>query len=143
MYLEHREVDSIPTGLTLADWSDEEFKKTPPAARLALEQKSERIWCLTANGETVLICGVLVPALVSQPELWLLLCEGFKKTLRRNLIETRALVSDLIALYPNVIIRVDARYPAGHRFASFMNFTQVSHRLAPDGREYGIYKVLD
>jgi hypothetical protein len=142
MYLETSQVGNIPEGLELADWSQAEFKSIPKFARLALARKSERIWTLKSGEEVVLVCGVLVPALVSQPELWLLLCEGFKKTLRRNLTETRELVGSLIDLYPNVMIRVDARYPVGHKFASFMNFTQIASLPSPDGREYGIYKVI-
>lgn len=126
----------------MADWSQAEFKSTPKFARLSLERRSERIWTLKSGEEIILVCGVLVPALVSEPELWLLLCDGFKKTLRRNLTETRELVNNLLELYPNVMIRVDARYPTGHKFAAFMNFKQLSSRIAPDGREYGIYKVI-
>ncbi len=142
MYLEASQVGSIPEGLVLANWSQAEFRSTPKFARLSLERRSEKIWTLKSGEEIVMVCGVLVPALVSEPELWLLLCEGFKKTLRRNLTETRALVNQLLDLYPNVMIRVDARYPVGHKFAAFMNFQQLSSRTAPDGREYGIYKVI-
>lgn len=132
---------TIPANLPLAEWSMKEFDAIPTSARLALERKSDRIWTLEADGHVVMVAGVLVPALVSRPELWFLLCTGFTKTLRRNLIETRELVEQLLDLYPRVIIRVDSRYPTGHKFAEFMGFRQISHSIAHDGREYGVYEV--
>jgi len=142
MYLQPSEVNAIPRDLPFSEWSAREFNSTPPFARVALERKSKKIWALTTRGEVVMIVGVLSPALVSRPELWFLMCEGFKKTLRRNLLETRELVNDLLLMFPDVIIRVDAKYPTGHRFAEFMGFQQISHTVGADGREYGVYEVI-
>lgn len=141
MYLQHQEVDAIPAGLPLTQWSAQEFGQTSSRQRVALERKSKKIWALAIDDETVMIVGVLTPALISRPELWFLMCEGFKKSLRRNLLETRELIDDLLLLFPNVIIRVDAKYPAGQRFAAFMGFKQISHSIGHDGREYGVYEV--
>lgn len=142
MYLQPHVVEAIPTDLPLSDWSAREFASTPGSQRMALERKSKKIWLLKADDEVVMIAGVLVPALVSRPELWFLMCSGFTKALRRNLLETRELMDQLLLMFPSVIIRVDAKFPAGQRFAEFMGFKQISHSIGHDGREYGVYEVV-
>lgn len=135
------EVSGLPEGLELMEWSEREFALTPPGERLRLLKKSDRMWVLEDGAKTLLVAGVLTPALVARPELWLLICRPFTRRLRRNLLRCRELVEDLLDLYPNVIVRVDASYPTAARFAAFMGFTQISYDVGHDGREYGIYEV--
>lgn len=138
------EIREFPDGLKLLAWSEEELSREPREAIICLMQTSPSVWHIDRDGETLLVAGVFMPMLIGGvPELWLLLCEGIRHKLARNLREIRELVKDLVHLYPHVIVQVDAKFPVGRRFAEFMGFSkQVSYSVHAE-REYIVFEVND
>lgn len=137
-------INTIPEGLELMAWSKKEVdENSTPKGRAYLARNSERIWVVrNAAGDDLLIAGIYRPALIGHiPELYLLVCEAFKRNLRHNLVGTRELVKELMRDFPHVMVQIDARYPVGQRFAEFMGFTSINRHEVHKGREYIIYEV--
>lgn len=131
------EVEELPPDLPLLPWAEEEMRRTPEVERRIFVRRSEKVWVLLdEDHHTLAVAGVIVPTAVSTPELWILLCEGFKANLRRNLVELYDnMVSVLLEQYPHVRVKVDAQAPAGTKFAELFGFVEVGRQHAGD-REY-------
>jgi hypothetical protein len=138
--LQVAEVKELPRALDLTEWAEVEYNSVSGEERAQLLQLSAHIWTLSLNGEVVMVVGVYTQALVGPAELWMLLCRGFGRKLRHNLEAVKELVGDLLDLYPGVRVRIDSKFPAGHKFATFMGFVPVSTVVKRD-REYGLYEV--
>lgn len=137
-------INTIPEGLELLPWSRKEVdENSTPEGRAHLARNSDRIWVVrNAQEQDLLIAGIYRPALIGQPpELYLLVCEAFKRNLRRNLLETRELVKGLLLDFPHVIVQIDAHFPVGQKFAEFMGFVSQRRYEVHKGREYIIYEV--
>lgn len=138
------EVDMFPKGLNLMPWSRHEFEQHTPKEVGHLKRTSEFVWTVSnTGGETLLVVGVKGEGLIGDiPELYMLVCEEFRKNLRRNLVEVRELVNELLTLYPHVKVQVDAKFPAGQRFAEFMGFRKmVGEPERVKDREYIWFEV--
>jgi hypothetical protein len=136
-----KEVAELPEELPLLPFAEEELKRHTPVERKIFLRRSKHTWVLFDDvGEMLMVVGVTRPTQLSTPEVWMLLCEGFTKNLRRNLIAVRKKVQDLLDLYPHVRVRVDALIPGGTKFVEFMGFTEY-FRDTKGTREYIYYEV--
>lgn len=63
-------------------------------------RRSARVWSMNDDRVTLLIFGVYEPTLLSKPELWMVMPEGFSKRLRRNLQFARSYLLELLHDYP-------------------------------------------
>jgi hypothetical protein len=77
---------------------------------------------------------------MSIAEVWMLLCEPFKENTLGNLRAVYEKFNELIALYPELKLRIDASRPAGRRFVEFFGFIPYFSETFED-REYIHYKV--
>jgi hypothetical protein len=138
MYLlgvEPRLLDDLP----LLPWSEKEMRRSPlPAVFI---RRSDPVWVLTDDeNHTYAMIGIITPTLASTPELWVLLCEGFKKHLRAGLAAFRENLPDLLDRFPHVMVRVDAEAPCGQKLVESFGFTEY-HREFRGDREYIYYEV--
>ncbi len=140
------EINQIPGDLVLIDWSDKELKyNSTEAGRAYLAKNSDKLWVVRRGAnENLLVAGIYRPALIGYtPELYMLVCEAFRTNIRRNLLETKELVKDLLALFPHVIVQIDADYLVGQKFAEFMGFRNQQRREVHRGREYIVFEVTN
>lgn len=133
----------MPKALHLTSHARADYESVPKFVSQLLVRQSAQTWTLIKGNHTLMVVGVLRPALVGQrPELWMLLCEEFKRDLKTNLMLVHDKVADLLELYPNVYVRIDSQFGAGRKFAKFMGFVPVN--IPPErvnGREYLTYEV--
>lgn len=138
-------IREFPEGLNLMKWARDEYDNAGERGRTALVRTSEFVWAIkNQQGETLMVIGVFSQTLIGEtPELYILLCEGFRVNIRRNLRECKHLLDKLLQeYYPKVLVHVDAQFPSGQRFAEFMGF--VKQDVPPvirKGREYLTYEV--
>lgn len=136
-----KETNELPEDLALLPFSESEFRRLSPVERKIFIRRSPNTWVVYDDEDEVLMCvGITQPSQLSTPEIWMLLCAGFSKRLRRNILEVRERLEELLALYPHVIVRVDAAIPAGQKFVRFMGFTEY-YRDTKGEREYIYYEV--
>lgn len=137
------EIDTVPEGLQLLDYSADEMARASKKEIAALVQVSPSVWRIENEwGETILVAGLFMPHLIGgAPELWVLACRALRKTLRKNVIDLRTLVRQLTRLHPTTFVQVDAEYPTGQRFAEFMGFTRRHSYSLHNGREFIVYEV--
>lgn len=129
----------VSSELALTAWSRKEWDSGDGHI---LIRRSEKVWSLTENGITLLIVGLYKPTLTNIPELWLIMCEGFSKQLRRNIRVIHAYFDEILLKYPRIEVRLDAGFVAGLKFAQFMDFRFVEKAASTgDGRTYLIYEV--
>jgi len=132
------EVTELPRALPLKEWSQREYSQPDGPV---IVRKSAHTWTLLENGEILLILGVYEPTFMTVPEVWLLMCHGFNKQLRRNLIYIKSRFGELLDLYPRLEVKVDSNYLAGLKFARHMGFRQIAEVKMNDGRDYIIFEV--
>lgn len=118
------------------------MQQTPEVVRKIFLRRSKQMWVLHDEANhTILVAGIVEPSQMSTPELWVLLCEPFKKRLRALLPQMKLKLDELLELYPHLKVRVDAETPGGRKLVEFLGFTEY-HRDAPgNGREYIYYEV--
>jgi hypothetical protein len=137
----HSLVEELPDDLPLLPWAEEEMRRTPKPFQRIFIRRSEKTWIVVDDhGTTLMAVGIQRPTQISTPELWVLLCEGFRTDLRRNLREIGKLFEELLEEYPHVMVRVDAQAPAGQKLVEYFGFTEY-FRDVKDDREYIYYEV--
>lgn len=134
-------VKELPEGMKLAPFAESEMRRLLEVERKIYIRRSERMWAMVdEHNHTLLVVGIIKPTQISIPELWLLMCEPFSDNLRTNWPEIKNGMNDLLALYPQVMVRVDAQLPAGKKFVERLGFMEY-HREVRGDREYIYYKV--
>lgn len=132
------EVNELPSVMPLADWSQEEWNK---GGGNVLVRRSEHVWSMTDDGELLMAAGIIRPSFMSVPEIWVLLCRDFNKRLLRNVRLAKEYFELILAVYPRVMVRVDAEYTKGRRFIEAMGFTELQSQTLSDGRDYIVCEV--
>lgn len=127
------EID-VSRALPLTDWSQKEWNTNDGKTVI---RRSKVVRSLTEDGELLLIAGITHTSLTSVPELWLLMCKGYCKQLRRNSKHVKLLLAQLLVEYPRLEVRVDMNFVAGMKFARFMGFMQIAE--FPSG--YAVFEV--
>lgn len=135
------EVDNIPEGMALLPLAEKEFLRLAPFERRVYIRRSKRTWLLMDDeGEVLMALGVHKPTQLSTPELWMLMAERFKLNLRRNVLALRDRIDDLFALYPHLMLRVDATAKEAQHFVRFFGFEEF-YRTAAGDREFIYYEA--
>lgn len=135
------EVNNIPEEMALLPLAEEEFRRLAPFERRVFLRRSKRTWLLLDDeGEVLMALGVHKPTQLSTPELWMLMDEKFKHNLRRNLLALRKRIDDLFALYPHLMLRVDASVKEAQHFVQFFGFEEY-YRTAAGDREFIYYEA--
>lgn len=124
-----REVTELPEELPLLPFAEEEMRRMAPIERRIHFRRSENTFVMEdKDGEILIVIGVIQRTQVSVPEVWMLLCEGFTRNLRRNMIDLRNKVRDeLLARYDKVMVKADASHKQAQRFAEFLGFEKIYH----------------
>lgn len=115
------EID-VSRALPLTDWSQREWDTND--GKMVI-RRSKNVRSLLEDGELLLIAGISHNSFTSVPELWILMCKGFCKQLRRNVKYVRMLLDQLLAEYPRLEVRVNKDFAAGMKFARFMGFKEI------------------
>lgn len=133
-------IHNIPRTLELSDWAREEFRRTEVER---IERESASMWrLLGARDEVIAIVGIYAPDLVGVlPEMWLLLTEDFRRNLRYNLVAAQVGFKQILSLYPQMMVRIDAESPLGTKFAEFYGFKKAQKAQQYHGRDYLVYEV--
>ena len=76
---------------------------------------------------TLLIFGVYEPTLLSKPELWMVMPEGFSRKLRRNLEFARQYLLELLHDYPLLVAH--AYDPPSVKFLLAIGMTRLNETL--------------
>lgn len=116
------EID-LSRALPLTDWSQKEWDTVD--GKMVI-RRSKVVRSFTADGELLLIAGITHTTLTSIPELWIIMCKGFCKQLKRNIKYIREVLAQFLKEYPRIQVRVDMNFTAGMKFARFMGFVPVA-----------------
>lgn len=132
-------VETLPEGLTFLPWSEVEMARTPlPNVFI---RRSEPVWVLTDDdNHTYAVIGVITPTIASIPEAWILLCEPFKRNLRKGMIALRDSMDEMLEYHPHVQVKVDAETPCGRKLVEFLGFKEYYHDYL-GGREFIYYEA--
>jgi len=93
-------------------------------------------WRVHCEGKTVMYCGVKEGGMLSHPEIWFMLGQSFKSSIRENLRISGLCLKMLVNLYPNLRARVATDSQIDNHFARHMGFELMS-----ENAEYKCYKV--
>lgn len=134
------EAETLPK-FELLPYSEKEFGEVPDGAREALFRASDGVWTLHNDDDVVLALGVVKTALIGPSELWVLVTKHFTENLRYNLQQVRQLMPLLRERYPHALVRIEADFEAGKKFASFFGFRNTGRFSIVANRIYVWYEV--
>ncbi len=98
-------------------------------------RRSDRVWSMSDAGENLLIFGLYEPTLLSAPELWMIMPQGFSRQLRRNMESAREYLQELLRDHPRLIARA-----ADKKSVNFLQFLGMK-QYAVDQYGQAIFEV--
>lgn len=128
-------------GFKPAPLAELDMRESTTVERRIFARRAEKVWFLhDENNHTLLVAGIVRPSQVGIPELWIVLADEFTRDLKSNMRDCKEKIEELLAEYPWIKVRVDAKSPKGQKFVTMLGFTEF-HRDTHGDREYIHYEV--
>lgn len=131
------EVKDIPS-VPLAANSARDYELSKPGL-VRLVKQSPDLWTVSDDEQRIiLIAGIWAPAPIGHQELWVFVCEDFRRHLAANLRAVRPMIEQLVELYPFLFVRIEEWNEPAKKFARLFGFEP---RTGADRDGYEIWKV--
>lgn len=125
------------------DFVDNAKRQLLEYGKRSIVHSSDSYWEVAdQDGKVVLVAGVWMPCLIGRiPELWLILCNDFRKHLRDNIDRSKAGLSFVRTLYYDLQGQVSIDAVEEIRFAEWMGWNMTALVERTPGHFYNVYRL--